>query len=183
MCLWQVNITAEPFCLPTYNAGYSTGLNIIHVSIMKKDSAVIFPSGQVAQRFVFPSFPHLSSQLQSELAPDPQAIDSDTPFCCHAKCPPLSCIKSCSENPGPHKSEGRDGVTPSELAPVVQCHRCSRGKHVHVSLLTTEAPVLGLGSVQTASVVYMQKYIILLKLDCNNPKHSEEASGFSFCNL
>lgn len=40
-----------------------------------------------------------------------------------------------------------------------------------------------MGTVQTASVVYMQKYIILLKLDHNNPKHSEEASDFSFCNL
>lgn len=33
--------TAEPFCLLTYNAGYSTGLNVIYFSIMKKYNAVI----------------------------------------------------------------------------------------------------------------------------------------------
>lgn len=176
--------TAEPFFLPTYNAGYSTGLNIIYFFIMKKDSAVILPSGQVSQRIVFPSFLHLSSQLQSELAQDPQAVDADTPFCCHARCSPLNCIKFGSDNPEPHKGEAEMGVSPSELAPVVQCHRCGRGKPVCIPAHHRGSSIrYGFCANRNICRNYMQKYIVILKLDSNNPKYSEEASDFSYCSL
>lgn len=131
------------------------GLNIIYFSIMKKDNAVILPSGQVSQRVIFPSFLHLSSLLQAKLALDPQAVDADAPFCCDARCPPLSCIKFGSENPGLQKGEAEMGVYPSELAPVVQCHRCGRGKPVHIPA-HHRGPSLGMGSVQI--VIYAEVY-------------------------
>lgn len=104
--------TAESFCLPTYNAGYSTGLNIIYFSIMKKDNAVILPSGQVSQKVVFPRFLHLPSQLQSELAQDPQAVDTDTLFLlpCQVSTPQLHHIRL--QKPRTPKRWGRDGGVP-----------------------------------------------------------------------
>lgn len=91
--------------------------------------------------------------------------------------PPLSCIKFGSENPGPHKGEAEMGVSAS----VVQCHGCGRANPVCIPAQHRGSSVsYGFCANSNICSNYMQKHIILLKLDCNNPKHGEKASDFSY---
>lgn len=62
--------------------------------------------------------------------------------------------------------------------------RCGRGKPVCIPAHHSASSIrYGFCANSNICRNYMQKYVVLLKLDCNSPKHSEEASDFSYCKL